>query len=343
VLFVITYTWFMWPHPLHRHARTPSQSRLSLLFFVGLVVLVLWLSLIYGSPFLWLFVGVSAVAGVALPVRRAFLTVMALTLLTLGLGVGLSGNIASADWLQIIPLVLLVRGLGLDMIGLYRLSDALRELHGAREELARQAVMEERIRLARDLHDLLGHTLSLITLKSELAGRLLAKDPNRAAQEIREVEVAARQALREVRTAIAGYRQPTLDSELDGVQQILAAAGIACQVEHTAGELPAAVDSVLAWAVREGVTNVVRHSQARLCTIRIIRQNGTICVEVINDGYQEQEQGRSSIGSGLAGLTERVSSHGGTLEVGPLLLEDHARFHLRVELPIGNRIHGELS
>ena len=96
------------------------------------------------------------------------------------------------------------------MIGFVRLSDALRELHSAREELARQAVMEERLRMARDLHDLLGHTLSLITLKSELAGRLLGNNPLAATQEIHEVERVARQALREVREAVVGYRQQPL-------------------------------------------------------------------------------------------------------------------------------------
>jgi two-component system sensor histidine kinase DesK len=156
-----------------------------------------------------------------LPPRRAFWTIMVLTLVTLGVSVGVSREISSVDWLQVIPLVLLVRGLGLDMAGLVRLSDALLELHAAREELARQAVVEERLRLARDLHDLLGHTLSMITLKSELAGRLIEKEPARAAEEIHDVERVARQALREVREAVAGYRQQTLQGELDNARQIL--------------------------------------------------------------------------------------------------------------------------
>jgi two-component system, NarL family, sensor histidine kinase DesK len=284
LLFVLLYSWFMWPHPLNR-----SWSRPALFLFGELVVLVFGLSLAYGPSFLWLFVGVSAVTGVVLPAGRAFLAVMGLTLLTLGLGVGLSGGVAFVDWLQLLPLVLLVRGLGLDMVGLYRLADALRELHSLRTVLARQAVAEERLRLARDLHDLLGHTLSMITLKSELAGRLLEKEPARAAQEIQEVEREARRAGREVRAAVAGYRQPALDSELEAARQILTAAGIACEVEQTAGALPSATDAVLAWTVREGVTNVVRHSRARRCTIRITGEEDTVMAEVINDGYWEQE------------------------------------------------------
>jgi two-component system sensor histidine kinase DesK len=149
-------------------------------------------------------------------VRSAFAAVIVLTLLTLFISVGISGGIAVSDWLHILPLVLLVRGLGLDMIGIVRLSSALREVHAARAELERMAVIEERLRLARDLHDLLGHTLSLIVLKSELAGRLVAQEPSRAAQEMHEVEQVARKTLREVREAVAGYRQPRLISELDG-------------------------------------------------------------------------------------------------------------------------------
>jgi two-component system sensor histidine kinase DesK len=264
---------------------------------------------------------------------------MALTLLTLGLGVGISGGIARTDWLRILPLVLLVRGLGLDMAGVARLAVALRELHAARSELARQAVIEERLRLARDLHDLLGHSLSLITLKSELAGRLIEKEPARALREVHEVERVARQALREVREAVAGYRQPTLRGELDGARQMLEAAGITCTIEQRAEALPPATDAALAWAVREGVTNVIRHSRARECVIRVSSENGRAFVEVINDGFRESERdlNHTRTGSGLSGLAERVSALGGQLEAGPWRSEIHPQFRLRVELPIQSR------
>ncbi|MCL4258969.1 MAG: hypothetical protein KJZ53_10645, partial [Anaerolineales bacterium] len=329
VIFVLTYTWFMWPHPLNYKTYLRSEFRTSLIGLAGLTALVLYLSLAYGSAFLWLFVGVSAVIGIALPAHSAFGAVVVLTLLTLAIGVGLSGGIAKTDWLHILPLVLLVRGLGLDMIGIARLAEALRELHAARGELARQAVTEERLRLARDLHDLLGHTLSLITLKSELAGRLLEKEPARAAQEIHEIE----------REAVAGYRQPTLHSELAGARQMLEAAGIACTIEQMAGALPPAVDTVLAWTVREGVTNVIRHSRARRCTIRVCSENGNACVEVINDGYWERERDTTRVptGSGLSGLTERITAQRGLVEVGPRLFEGNPGFRLWVGLPIPAR------
>ena len=227
LIFVASYAWVMWPHPLSSAGRARAQSRIAPYLLAILTVLVLFLSLVYGSAFLWLFVGVGAIAGITLPARSAFVAVMLLTLLTLFSSVALSGGIAQTDWLHIIPLILLVRGLGLDIVGLARLARALSELHAARRELAHLAVIEERLRLARDLHDLLGHTLSLITLKSELAGRLVESAPTRAAEEMREVERVARQTLREVREAVAGYRQPQLASELDGARQLLEAAGIA--------------------------------------------------------------------------------------------------------------------
>jgi len=336
VFFAASYTWLMWPHPASSEARTRSRSRTSLILFVVLVALVIALSLTYGLAFLWLFISVSGIAGVILPVRRAFLAIVILMVLPLVITVGTTGGVTRIDWLQLIPLILLVRGLGLDMIGLVRLSSAIRELHAARRELARLAVMEERSRLSRDLHDLLGRTLSLITLKSELAGRLVEQEPARAAKEMHEIEQIARQTLREVREAVAGYRQPVLESELDGARQLLEAAGIDCQIEHTAGTLPSDLDTVLAWTVREGVTNVIRHSRARRCLIRVTRGHTSVCAEVINGGYhgQQSEDTTRETGSGLSGLSERVRAHKGQMEAGPLLPEGRDGFHLRVELPL---------
>jgi two-component system sensor histidine kinase DesK len=333
-IFVISYTWFMWPHPLTHESPWPIGLRTSLLALASLTALTLTLSLIYSSAFLWLFVGVSAMVGIALPAGGAFIAVVALTLLTLGVSVGIGGGIAGSNWLHIVPLVLLVRGLGVDMIGVAHLADALRELHTAREELARQAVMEERLRLARDLHDLLGHTLSMITLKSELAGRLIEKDATRAAQEIHDVERVARQALREVRTAVAGYRQPTLASEIDGAREILQAAGIACTIDQAVGILPAETNAALAWAVREGVTNVIRHSRARQCQIRISHINETAQAEVHNDGYTSHSGDAVHMGSGLIGLTERFRMLGGAVQSGPAPLGGTSGFRLVVRLPL---------
>jgi two-component system sensor histidine kinase DesK len=334
IIFTAIYFWVMWPHPLNDQVQVRFRFQTSIFLITSLTVLVSFLSLRYGSSFLWLFVGVSAIAGMILSFRNASIVVFGLTLLTLGFSIAASGSIRSANWLQIIPLVLLVRGLGLDMVGFVRLSDALRELQGAREDLARQAVTEERLRMARDLHDLLGHTLSLITLKSELAGRLLEKDSQSAAQEIHEVERVARQALREVREAVAGYGQRTLHGELDGARQILEAAGVACIVEYEARSLAPETDAVLAWVVREGATNVIRHSRAEHCLIRITSTDEYVLAEVKNDGILREKSSTIRTGTGLSGLTERVTKMGGNVESGPQSMSSGNGFQLRVEIPV---------
>jgi two-component system sensor histidine kinase DesK len=339
VFFVISYTWLMWPHPASSGAHKRSRSRLSYILLAVLIMLAVVFSLVYGHAFLWLFIGVSAIAGVLLPIRSAFLVVTALMLLPLVISVGTVGSITKVDWPQLVPLILLVRGLGLDMIGATRLSSALRNLYAAREELSRLKVEEERLRLARDLHDLLGHTLSLIALKSRLAGRLFEKEPVRARQEILEVERVAQQSLREVREAVAGYSQSTLSNELNGVRQLLEAAAIEYSLEYTAFELPPAMDAALAWMVREGVTNIIRHSRAQHCCIQLIREHNTVCASVINDG-EPRERAKGTYyreGLGLSGLTERVRSLGGRIEAGPLRTSEKAGFRLWVELPIGDQ------
>ncbi|HVS04977.1 MAG TPA: sensor histidine kinase [Candidatus Dormibacteraeota bacterium] len=216
---------------------------------------------------------------------------------------------------------------GLAAVAGHLLLQANRQLSLAREQIARLAVGEERLRFARDLHDLLGHSLSVIALKSELAGRLIKNTPGLAAHEVEDIEKVAREALREVREAVAGYRQPTLAAELAGAHEALTAAGIQYHVDQDHAPLPPAVEAVLAWTVREGVTNVMRHSQATRCSIRITNQDGRATVEVVDDG----RGGTLQPGSGLRGLRERVLERGGTLTAEPL---PHEGFRLRVSLPL---------
>jgi two-component system sensor histidine kinase DesK len=186
-----------------------------------------------------------------------------------------------------------------------------RKLRKANEEVEHLAKVAERERIARDLHDVLGHTLSVITLKSELAGKLIDRDPARAGKEIREVEEISRQALSEVRDAIRGYRSKGLVAELAHAKSTLETAGVAVQCDAASTmTLPAMQESVLSLAVREGVTNVVRHAQARSCRLRIEQENGSCRLEIHDDG-----QGFSTVeGNGLRGMRERVEMLGGTLE-----------------------------
>jgi two-component system sensor histidine kinase DesK len=200
-----------------------------------------------------------------------------------------------------------------------------RKLRKAHEEVENLAKVAERERIARDLHDVLGHTLSVITLKSELAGKLIDRDPERAGKEIREVESISRQALADVRDAIRGYRSQGLAAELAQAKSTLETAGLTVQCDAaTTVKLPAVQESVLSLAVREAVTNVVRHARARTCRMRLEQQNGSCRLEIQDDGLG----GSNGEGNGLRGMRERVEMLGGTL-----LRETRAGTKLTITLP----------
>jgi two-component system sensor histidine kinase DesK len=201
-----------------------------------------------------------------------------------------------------------------------------RRLRKANEEIEHLAKLAERERIARDLHDVLGHTLSVITLKSELAGKLIDRDPQRAGKEIREVEEISRQALSDVRDAIRGYRSKGLVAELAQAKSTLETAGVAVRCDaSTTVKIPAVQEGVLTMAVREAVTNVVRHAQARTCTLRLEQQNGSCRLEVEDDG----RGGFQNEGNGLRGMRERVEMLGGTLT-----RDSHAGTRLTITVPL---------
>jgi two-component system, NarL family, sensor histidine kinase DesK len=226
-------------------------------------------------------------------------------------------------------------GVGLLLVLLRDLRMRNRELSEARAELALSAVEAERARFARDLHDLLGHSLSVIAIKAELAGRLMSIDPVRAAAEVADVEGVARESLREVRQAVSGYRQPTLEKELEGARVALSAAGITAEVERAPVTLDPEVEAVLAWTVREGATNVIRHSGATHCQVRVRADLGAAGVEVVDDG-----EGPASVrgaerevpGHGIAGLGERAERLRGQIEAGGR--PDGRGFRLAVSIPV---------
>lgn len=336
-IFIAIYSWFIWPHPDVTGARSRSQLRQASGWFALLVALVLALSLFDSPSWLWLFVCVAAIAGLIFPLRAAAVIIVLLTLGCLILG------IVRLGWVQAIPLALLVRGLGIDMVGLILLMGLVRQLHRQQRALAQMAATEERLRVARDLHDLLGQTLSVITLKSALAGRLVTADPPRAAREIQEVEQVARMTLREVRAAIAGYRQLSLRNELQGAQQILQAADIVVTLPQDsvsvdgAMALPPAVDTALAWVVREGVTNVLRHSEATHCQIALTYAPESVQMEISNDGCRQPGKAGAP-GNGIAGLMERVRALGGQLVVEPRPNEQTTGFRLWVAIPLRGQI-----
>jgi two-component system sensor histidine kinase DesK len=242
-----------------------------------------------------------------------------------------------ATW-DSLPSMLLIGGMsGFGMLGTGKLIQSNVELRQAREEVGRLAVAEERLRFARDLHELLGHSLSVVILKSELAARLSADAPERATQEMRDVERVAREALREVREAVAGYRQLGLSQQLESVRATLDAADIEAHLQSMAGALPSPVDSTLAWALREGVTNVLRHSRAHRVEARVTRAGDHVELELLDDGVGCDDCGD---GNGLRGLRERVAARNGRLEAGP---RAEGGFRLAVSLPLQDVPSGTLT
>lgn len=200
--------------------------------------------------------------------------------------------------------------IGFGFIALIRNNAALRV---ARAEVAQLAAEQERLRIARDMHDVLGHTLTTVTVKAELARRLVYRDPDRAEAELADVERLARQSLADVRAVVAGYREVSLAVELATAKEVLAAAGMSTQLPQAIDDVPGELRELFGWAVREGVTNAVRHSRATRVRISVDEH----AVEVVDDGIGAgPSPGRP--GTGLSGLAERAARLGGRLEAGPV-------------------------
>jgi len=210
-------------------------------------------------------------------------------------------------WIPAVVFALIIGGVNIHYA---EVSRANAKLRATQEEVERLAKTAERERIARDLHDVLGHTLSLITLKSELAGKLLERDPERAGREIREVERISREALREVRTAISGYRSEGLQAEMGRARLALESSGVKLEYFAQPVELDPARETALALALREAVTNVVRHAGARTCRITLEATEDGVRLEVRDDGRGSA----APEGIGLASMRERVEGLGGRLE-----------------------------
>src|ERR1700722_18234851 len=277
-----------------------NEDRLRLSYSLAAAQLVLAVALTIGDQDSWgyLFCYCAACTAMIAPSSIGFLAV----LVCAGIQIG-STEIAGASIGTSLSFAASVVGVGLLLTLMRDLRIRNQELADARAELAHAAVAAERERFARDLHDLLGHSLSVIAIKAELAGRLLPGSPERAAVEVGEVEGVARQALSEVRQAVSGYRQPTLAGELEGARVALSAAGIDASIDREPVSLDPEVEAVLAWTVREGATNVIRHSGAKRCSVTVRASDGDAGVEVVDDGVGNgHRSGRAEGGNGLIGL-----------------------------------------
>ena len=312
-----------------------DRPRLAEYGLAAIAILAALACVVYGQGWTALWIYVSAATGIVL------VTVANRQVATLGVGVvgacyvffSWLSHVDTTSFLIVLLPVLLI---GLAMIGFRMQVSLMHELAQARGTVAKLAANEERLRLARDMHDLTGQSLSMITLKSELAAKRLAKLTSSAERdavltELGDIGRVSRQTLHDIREAVSGYRRPTLAIEVITARNALEAAGIGldddAELTLRSGTFDPEAEAVLAWCLREAVTNVIRHSRARHCRIRLTDHMGELSLEVTDDGRGLPEAASESAGdgqedlaatgSGLRGMSERLSAVGGRLSLGP--------------------------
>ncbi|SDL23800.1 sensor histidine kinase [Nonomuraea jiangxiensis] len=302
---------------------------------------IMWRTFSVGKPSTWALIGLPVTAAALLPALGPPWAYVSFVFVVSTLAAALTGAaFAAATAATVVVEVVALVAQGVSFGGIWwvpiavvaqatavhsmlRMGILLARLDAARAEVAQLAVENERLRFARDLHDILGHTLTTITIRSQLAARLAHTDPDRAAREMTDVERSARQALDEVRHAVSGYRAPALSEELDKAARGLRLAGIELEVSPADGPIPAAAETLLAWAVREATTNVLRHSRARRCWIDLRVDATAATLEVRDDGSPatgadggppagETQDGLPAVGGTQDGLPGLGRSAGGT-------------------------------
>jgi two-component system, NarL family, sensor histidine kinase DesK len=308
--------------------RSVRRLAVARIWLLGLVALAALACVVYGKDWTPLWIYVSAATGMVLTGtpggrRAAMRGVFAVGACYLFFS-WLSHDDAADFFVVLLPVLLI----GLAMIGFRLQMELMQELAQARGTVAKLAANDERLRLARDMHDLTGQSLSMITLKAELAAKRLSRlqpsaERDAALSELGDIAGVSRQTLHDIREAVSGYRRPTLAIEAITARNALEAAGIQLdddpELTLRSGALDAEVEAVLAWCLREAVTNVIRHSGATACRIRLIESSGELSLEIADDGHgpapgpADQEAPK---GAGLRGMSERLSAVGGRLALG---------------------------
>jgi two-component system sensor histidine kinase DesK len=330
----------------------------------GLCALALIACVVYGKDWLALWIFVSSATGWVFPFRMPAMRAVGVV----------TGCYALLSWTTHASMGLFLSDLlpvafvGLATAGVRHQIGLLRELSQAKETVAKLAASEERLRLARDMHDLTGQSLSMITLKSDLMRRLLDRLPDsterdRVLAEADDINRVSRQTLHDIREAVSGYRRPTLAVEVITARSALEAAGIGLADDPAltlrSGTFDADAEAALAWCMREAVTNVVRHSGARHCRIRLVQRDGELSVEVSDDGHglpggagggmvggaaggmvdgTAGLAGAPAAGHGLHGMSERVTALGGRLSFGPGATAGRGPTGLRVTAAVPERL-----
>lgn len=287
-----------------------TSVRTAGLTFAGYFLLTCLLFPFLGLYTLWMWVYVSCIAGMTAQ-RRWLFGVVAAGVAVLQLTVMFATGSFADNWYT----VLLTASIGIMMWAFSRQILTVVKLRAAQSEVARLAVVDERARFARDMHDVLGHSLTVVTVKSELARRLVAMDPARAEEEIADIERLSRAALADLRTAVAGYRDMSLSTEIAAAHAALASAEIRAHLPASVDGVAAELRELFAWVLRESVTNVIRHSGAHNCWVAVERR----AIMIGDDGrggvLMTEDGSGASRGHGLAGLSERAAQAGATLTV----------------------------
>jgi two-component system sensor histidine kinase DesK len=292
------------PRTRWRHAKQAGEIQLVVL--AGMACSGI---LNFGFDWISVFALLAIACGVALDTRGALPVILFVTAFGTVLVAALG---ATVDRIVAMALTTFLAGLGNFVV--HYLVAVIAELRRTRQQLALAAVDRERVRFSRDLHDLLGHTLSVIVVKAEAVRRLVDSDAAAASAHAQDIEDIGRRALTEVREAVGGYRNSSLPSELDHARRALEAARVDVTIDWDTGQLDEETEEALAWAVREGATNVVRHSRAQYCTITITQQEGSVTAEIVNDGAVPTVIRE---GTGLSGLRDRMLEAGGSLIAEP--------------------------
>lgn len=306
-----------------RRRRLGGLPRLDVALLFVLAALGLTLFIAYrDDPSGWwnLMLYVAVVGAALLPPKLAGSWTLSVIGVTIGWALGARGPGApgGGDLAEIVFGTLMASAL---VLVIKQMQRYIRILRDTRAELAQNAVAQERLRFARDLHDLLGHTMSVIVVKAEVVRRLVEREPALAAEAAADIEEIGRRALTEVREAVNGYRAPEFAVELDSVRTALADAGISVRVRHDGPPVPPAASQVFGWVIREAATNVIRHSGAKICEVTVTVDSTAATLEVRDTGYGYRHiapgsGGGARTGVGLVGLGERVTAAGGTLTSG---------------------------
>jgi len=319
-MYCLTFVWYVFRGSAYTGPRVPVAT------VSFLTVVALALDHLQGEIGINYFLIPGLVAGFGLPPRRAVIALSVVGVVTMVDGIVLAHSLTGTVVLQTVlvaPGVLLFGG---SAMGLRYLLSTVAALRAARTEIVQHATDNERARISRDLHDLLGNSLSLITLKGELATRLLPEGAP-GLDEVRDMLSLSREALRQVREAVSGYRQPTLSTELTAARVALEAGGVEVDIKQDVGALNRETEAVLGWVVREATTNVIRHSGAKRCRITFSRDPAHVQVDVVNDGWRVPQ---SPAGNGLRGLAERLAAVGGEVEA---TTQPDGGFRLRATVP----------